>query len=68
MQTTTFHTYPDLVTETGERLAAVSWGHGATFADAIAATLRLDSDAIVLRARSGASQIVGLMPGGMGGQ
>jgi hypothetical protein len=63
---TTFHTYPDLVTETAERKAATSWGLGASVADAVAATLLRDSQSIVLRVRSGNSQLIGFMPGGIG--
>ena len=57
---TTFHTYPDLLTD-GGRLAATEWP-GATISEAVAATLRVDPEAIVLRA----GQAIGLAPGGLG--
>lgn len=56
----TFHTYPELLID-GGRLAATEWP-GASVSEAVAATLRLDSEAIVLRA----GQAVGLAPGGLG--
>lgn len=56
----TFHTYPDLV-HRGGRLAATEWP-GATPAEAVAATLRVDPEAIILRANG----VVGLAPGGLG--
>ena len=69
MTTTTFHTYPDLLLD-GGRLAATEWGSHpagcATLAEAVAATLRLDDEAIVLRAVRGTEALVGLAPGGLG--
>ena len=66
--TTTFHTYSDLITD-GGRLAATEWGAHpagcATLAEGVAATLRLDPDAIVLRAVRGTETIRGLAPGGL---
>ena len=69
MTTTTFHTYPDLLLD-GGRLAATEWGSHpagcATLAEAVAATLRLDDEAIVLRAVRGTEVQRGLAPGGLG--
>ena len=69
MTTTTFHTYPDLLLD-GGRLAATEWGSHpagcATLAEAVAATLRLDDEAIVLRAVCGTTTVRGLAPGGLG--
>ena len=61
----TRHTYPDLLT-TGGRLAATVWG-GATPAQAVAATLALDTAAIVLRITDTAGRTIaqGLAPGGL---
>ena len=59
----TFHTYADLVTDAG-RPARTDWNH--TAADAVAATLRLDPDAIVsLAVDSTGCRLIGLMPGGL---
>ena len=63
MTTTTFHTYPDLLTD-GGRLAATEWGAG-TLAEAVAATHRLDPDTIILRACRGTDTALGHAPGGM---
>lgn len=62
---TTYNTYPDLLID-GGRLAATVW-QTAHAGEAIAATIRRDPTAIVLRAsdRTGA-WLVGLAPGGMG--
>ena len=65
MTTTTYHTYPDLLLD-GGRLAATVWEGGATHAEAVAATLRLDAEAIVLRTVRGTEALVGLAPGGLG--
>lgn len=68
---TTLHTYPDLL-HSGGRLAATAWNFpGCRFtvsaADAVAATLDLDSDAVVLRVADAAGRYVavGLAPGGL---
>jgi len=67
--TTTYHTYPDLLLD-GGRLAATEWGAHpagcATLAEGVAATLRLDPEAVVLRAVRGAEAVRGLAPGGLG--
>ena len=63
----TFHTYPDLITDAG-RLARTDWGDRLrhTAADAVAATLRYDSEAIIgLATDSTGSRFIGLMPGGL---
>jgi hypothetical protein len=69
MTATTYHTYADLLTD-GGRLAATQWGGRpgvtcASLADAVAATLRLDPDAVVLRAVRGTETVHGLAPGGV---
>jgi hypothetical protein len=69
MPTTTHHAYADTL-HTGDRLAATQWGgrHGlpsASLADAVAATLRLDPDAIILRAVRGTETVRGYAPAGM---
>jgi hypothetical protein len=61
MSVTTYHTYPDLLID-GGRLAATEWGGNPTHAEAIAATLRLDPEAIILRV----GQLRGMAPGGIG--
>ena len=64
MPTTTYNTYADLLLD-GGRLAATEWGHGATLAEGVAATLRLDPEAIILRAKRGDEAVRGLAPGGL---
>ena len=60
----THNTYPDLLI-TGGRLARTEWPE-ATPAEALAATLRYDPEAIVLLITSPAGQPVrGLAPGGL---
>jgi hypothetical protein len=61
--TSTYHTYPDLVYDKG-RLAEINWGTN-QLSDAITATLSLDTDCIILRARIGNETIKGLAPGGL---
>lgn len=67
---TTLHCYSDTI-HSGDRLAATVWAggpfHRADAADAVAATLRQDSDAIVLRVAdaSGRYVAVGHAPGGL---
>jgi hypothetical protein len=65
----TYHTYADLV-HAGDRLAATQWGgrHGiaaGTLQDGVAATLRLDPQAVILRAVRGDERVRGLAPGGL---
>jgi len=66
MTTTTFHTYPDLVTESAERKCAICWGSNRNPAAAVAATLREDAERIVLRVRHGDIWYTGHAPGGIG--
>jgi hypothetical protein len=54
MATTTFYTYPDLVTESADRKAATCWGSACSAADAVAATIHRDT------------RHNGLAPGGLG--
>jgi ABC-type branched-subunit amino acid transport system ATPase component len=61
--TSTYHTYPDLVYDKG-RLAETIWD-GNCFGDAIAATLTINPEVIILRARIGNETIKGLAPGGL---
>lgn len=59
----TFHTYADLVTDAG-RPARTDWD--STAADAVAATLRHDPEAIISRAiDSTGCRLIGLLPGGL---
>ena len=65
----TYHAYADTL-HTGDRLAATEWGgrHGlpsATLAEGVAATLRLDPDAIILRAATATERVRGLAPAGL---
>ena len=68
MTATTYHTYADLLTD-GGRLAATDWGNvrtgAVTLAEAVAATLRHDPEAIVLRAVCGDEAVRGLAPAGL---
>jgi hypothetical protein len=68
MPATTHHTFPDLLTS-GDRLAATDWGSHpagcASLSDAVAATLSLAPDAIILRAVRGSEAVRGLAPGGL---
>jgi hypothetical protein len=60
----TFHTYAELVTDAG-RPARTDWD-GTAAADAVAATLRLDPDAIISHATdSTGCRLIGLLPGGL---
>lgn len=68
---TTLHTYPDLI-HNGGRLAATAWNFPGcrfplTASDAVAATLDLDSEAVILRVADsdGRYVAVGLAPGGL---
>jgi hypothetical protein len=66
--TTTYHTYADLLLD-GGRLAATEWGAHpagcATLAEGVAATLRLDPEAVILRAVRGTETVRGYAPAGM---
>jgi hypothetical protein len=64
MPTTTYHTYADLLTD-GGRLAATEWGLGGPLAGAVAATLRLDPEAVILRVTGSEGTAVGLAPAGL---
>jgi hypothetical protein len=68
MKATTYHTYPDLLF-TGGRLAATEWSDHpagcASLAEAVGATLRLDAEAVILRAVRGAETARGHAPGGL---
>lgn len=61
----TFHSYPDLLID-GGRLAATDWP-GATLAAAVAATLRIDPDVVILAAVAHGQTVRGLAPGGLAG-
>ena len=61
----TFHTYPDLV-HTGGRLACTEWAQDLTTSQAVAATLRYESQAVILRAVTLEGYSRGLAPGGLG--
>ena len=64
--TTTYHTYPELITN-GGRLAATEWASYSTWnptpQEAVSALIEHDRDAVVLRVGS----IRGFAPGGLGG-
>lgn len=62
---TTFHTYDDLLHD-GGRLAATVW-EVRNAADAVAATLRYDGDALILRVANahGECVAIGHAPGGL---
>jgi hypothetical protein len=62
---TTLHTYPDLLID-GGRLAPTVW-RGATAAEAVAATLRHDGEAVVLAVADAAGHrvAIGHAPGGL---
>lgn len=64
--TTTYHTYADLLTD-GGRLAATNWGslRSCSAAEAVAATLRHDPEAVVLRVTYGVESAKGYAPGGL---
>ena len=69
MIATTYNTYPDLLIY-GGRLAATDWGNirtgSVTLAEAVAATIDRDSEAIVLRVSNDRETLRGLAPGGLG--
>lgn len=69
MIATTHHTYSDLLLD-GGRLAANDWGNirtgSITLAEAVAATINRDADAIVLRVCNDRETLRGLAPGGLG--
>jgi DNA-binding GntR family transcriptional regulator len=63
----TFHTYPELIADAG-RPARTDWGDRRehTAAEAVAATLRLDPQAVIVRATDATGcRLIGLMPGGL---
>lgn len=59
----TFHTYPELLHD-GGRLAQSSWA-GWSAGVAVAATLEITPDAVILRAENTAETFRGLAPGGL---
>jgi hypothetical protein len=69
MIATTYHTYSDLLLN-GGRLAASDWGNirtgSVTLAEAVAATINRDAEAIVLRVSNDRETVRGLAPGGLG--
>ena len=69
MLATTYHTYSDLLLD-GGRLAASDWGNirtgSVTLAEAVAATINRDAEAIVLRVCNDRETVHGLAPGGIG--
>ena len=69
MIATTYHTYSDLLLN-GGRLAASDWGNirtgSVTLAEAVAATINRDAEAIVLRVSNDRETLRGLAPGGIG--
>ena len=69
MIATTYHTYSDLLLD-GGRLAASDWGNirtgSVTLAEAVAATINRDAEAIVLRVSNDRETLRGLAPGGLG--
>jgi hypothetical protein len=69
MIATTYHTYSDLLLN-GGRLAASDWGNirtgSVTLAEAVAATINRDAEAIVLRVSNDRETVRGLAPGGIG--
>ena len=65
MAASTYHTYPDLL-YIGGRLACTEWSPRCNTAEVVAATLRLDSEAVILRANTASGHYRGLAPGGLG--
>jgi hypothetical protein len=64
----TLHTYAELVAD-GGRHARTDWSapcYAGDLAELVAATLRLEPDALISRAADGRAVAVGLMPGGLG--
>lgn len=60
---TTFHTYPDLLFD-GGRPVQWRWA-GWSVSQAVAATLEVDPEAVILRAQNDAETFRGLAPGGL---
>jgi hypothetical protein len=61
----TFHTYSELITDSG-RHARTDWNR-ATATDAVAATIRHDSAAVISSATDSTGlALFGLLPGGLG--
>ena len=65
MSAITSHTYPDLL-HSGDRLACTEWAQDLTTSQAVAATLRHESQAVILRAVTHEGYSRGLAPGGLG--
>jgi len=62
---TTYNTYPELIADTG-RNARTDWER-CSAAQAVAATLRYDNEAIICRATDSTGlSLSGLLPGGLG--
>ena len=64
MTSSTFHTYPDLL-HSGDRLARTDWLSSLSVSEVVAATLRIDSTAVILRAVAYDGSLRGLAPGGL---
>lgn len=63
----TLHTYPDLIVD-GGRHARTDWPahcYRGDLAELVAATLRIDPDAVITRAADGRAVAVGHLPGGL---
>lgn len=65
MAAETFNTWPDLVID-GGRLASIEWSPRLSCRDCVAAMLRHDPEAIVLRVNAYDGHRRGLAPGGLG--
>jgi hypothetical protein len=65
MAAETFNTWPDLVID-GGRLAATEWSPRLSGRECVAAMLRRDPDAVVLRVVAFDGHRRGLAPGGLG--
>jgi hypothetical protein len=63
---TTYHTYPDLVTLTSERLAATEFAQQTNPNSVIDYVISNDNESIILRVSQGHTMYRGLMPGGIG--
>jgi hypothetical protein len=65
MAAATFNTWPDLLTD-GGRLACTEWSPRLSARECVAAMLRSDPEAIILRAVAFDGHKRGLAPGGLG--